>query len=267
MSAERHAAAGESAIRVFDEASEVARAAAGEFVLRLLGIQATRGTATVVLTGGGAGTAMLAAVAEDPDFSRVDWSRVSIWWGDERFLPTGDPQRNDTGAREALLDRLPDLPTANVHPMPAGPDSEHTADPSGDVEAAAARYAEELSAAAADPVIGSSGQLPGIPHLDVVLLGVGPDGHVASLFPERPDPDPAATVIAVTGSPKPPPTRLSLTLRVINSADEVWLLATGAEKADAVASARNDPGRLPASRVAGTRLTRWWLDSAAAGGA
>lgn len=266
MGPERHSTS-ESTTRVFDEASEVARAAAGEFVLRLLGIQATRGAATVVLTGGGAGTAMLSAVAEDPDSSRVDWTRVSIWWGDERYIPTGDPERNETGARQALLDRLPDLEPANVHPMPAGPPSGDTTDPNADVAAAAARYARELAAAAGDPAIGLPGQVPGVPHLDVVLLGVGPDGHVASLFPDRPDPDPEATVIAVTGSPKPPPTRLSLTLRVFNSADEVWLLATGAEKADAVASARHHPGRLPASRVGGTRLTRWWLDSAAAGGA
>lgn len=250
------------ATRVFDDPAEVARAAAGELVLRLLGIQASRGAASVVLTGGGAGTAVLAAVLEDPDAARVDWAGVSLWWGDERFLPAGDPDRNETGARAALLDRLAGLDPARVHPMPAsdgpwGPD----------VSAAAAAYSAELAAAAAgtdDP--SAPGAPAGVPHLDVVLLGVGPDGHVASLFPDRADPAPGQTVITVTDSPKPPPVRVSLTLPVLNSADEVWLLATGAEKARAVASARNDPGRLPASRVHGTRLTRWWMDASAAGG-
>lgn len=260
MTADR-TATNDSATRVFDDPAEVARAAAGELVLRLLGIQASRGTASVVLTGGGAGTAVLASVAEDPDASRVDWGAVSLWWGDERFVPAGDAERNETGARAALLDRLPDLDPARVHPMPASDDRWGS-----DVAAAAAAYAAELAAAAGDPASAAAGDLPAVPHLDVVLLGVGPDGHVASLFPDRPDPDPGATVIAVTDSPKPPPVRVSLTLPVLNSADEVWLLATGREKAAAVASARNDPGRLPASRVRGSRLTRWWVDAAAAGG-
>jgi len=271
VTADRHLTTSDAATRVFDDASEVARAAAGEFVLRLLGIQASRGSASVVLTGGGVGTAMLAAVAEDPDADRVDWSQVSVWWGDERYLPPGDPDRNETGARQALLDKLPDLASEHVHPMPAAGGETGDGDAGGtraasEVAAAASAYAAELAAAAGDPAIALPGQLPGVPHFDVVLLGVGPDGHVASLFPERPDADPEATVIAVTDSPKPPPNRVSLTLSVLNTADEVWLLATGSEKAVAVASARNDPGRLPASRVYGTKLTRWWLDAAAAGG-
>lgn len=251
----------DSATRVFDDPAEVARAAAGELVLRLLGIQASRGEASVVLTGGGAGTAVLAAVADDPDAARVDWGAVSVWWGDERFLPAGDGARNERGARAALLDRLPGLDPARVHPMPAsdGPWG-------SDVSAAAAAYAAELAAAAGDAASIPSGDVPGVPHLDVVLLGVGPDGHVASLFPDRADPAAGETVIAVADSPKPPPVRVSLTLPVLNSSDEVWLLATGGEKAGAVASARTDPGRLPASRVHGTRLTRWWMDAAAAGG-
>jgi len=261
VTTDRHLAAPESVTRVFDDPAEVARAAAGELVLRIIGIQASRGTASVVLTGGGVGTAMLAAVADDPDSARVDWSRVSVWWGDERFLPAGDGDRNETGARSALLDRVPGLDPANVHAMPA---SDGPGGP--DIEAAAAAYAAELAAAAVDPAIALHGERPGVPHIDVVLLGVGPDGHVASLFPERADPDPTAVVVAVTDSPKPPPARTSLTYAVLNSADEVWLLATGAEKAGAVQSARSDPGGLPASRVHGTKLTRWWLDAAAAGG-
>lgn len=241
----------------------VARAVAGEFVLRLLGIQAVRGRASAVLTGGGIGTAMLAAVADDPDSTRVDWSAVSLWWGDERYLPGGDDDRNATGARDALARwRRADgtgLDPAQVHPMPSsdGPSG-------GDIAAAVEEYTRLLAAAAElDP-----GPADGLPVFDIVLLGVGPEGHVASLFPpdtiggriEAAEPG----VIAVTDSPKPPPVRTTLTLGALNSADEVWLLATGAGKAGAVATAHRDPGATPAGQVHGRRVTRWWLDEAAA---
>jgi len=248
---------------VLPDTAALAAAAAGEFVLRLLGIQAARGHATAVLTGGGIGTALLAAVAEDPDAGRVDWAEVSLWWGDERYLPDGDPERNETGARAALARwRRVDgvgLDPSSVHPMPAadGPSG-------GDVQAAATAYAAELAAAArTDP-----GTVDGLPALDVVLLGLGPEGHVASLFPPETlggrVEDPAPGVIAITDSPKPPPVRTSLTLGALCAAEEVWLLATGVEKAAAVAGARRDPERTPAGQVHGHRLTRWWLDTAAA---
>lgn len=250
-------------VTVGADTDAVARAVAGEFVLRLLGIQAVRGRASAVLTGGGIGTAMLAAVADDPDAFRVDWSAVSLWWGDERYLPGGDGERNATGAMDALARwRRADgtgLDPENVHPMPSsdGPSG-------GDVALAVEEYARMLAAAAElDP-----GPVDGLPMLDIVLLGVGPEGHVASLFP--PDTiggrieDPQPGVIAVTDSPKPPPLRTTLTLGALNSAEEVWLLATGAGKADAVATAHRDPGTTPAGQVGGRRLTRWWLDDAAA---
>lgn len=241
---------------------EVARTAAGEFVLRLLGIQAARRRATAVLTGGGIGTALLEAVGNDPDVGRVDWTAVSLWWGDERYLPDGDPDRNETGARPALRRWVDSsgvgLDPGNVHPMPASDG------PYADVAAAAAGYAAELAAAAdSDP-----GPVPGLPAFDLVLLGLGPEGHVASLFPADTvggrieDPEPG--VIAITDSPKPPPVRTSLTLGALNAAEEVWLLATGEGKAEAVFTAHADPDRTPAGQVHGRRLTRWWLDAAAA---
>ncbi len=248
---------------VLDDADALAAAAAGELVLRLLGIQAARGHATVVLTGGGVGTAMLEAVADDPDVGRVDWSAVSLWWGDERYLPDGDPERNETGARSALARwRTTEgvgLDPANVHVMPAsdGPSG-------GDVQIAAESYAAELAAAArTDP-----GTVDGVPEIDVVLLGLGPEGHIASLFPPETIggrvEDAAPGVIAVTDSPKPPPVRTSLTMGALCAAEEVWLLASGAGKADAVAAARRDPDASPAGKVAGQRLTRWWLDTESA---
>jgi 6-phosphogluconolactonase len=240
---------------VHADAALLAEAAAARLVTRLVDAQATRGRAHVVVTGGGVGTATLKALANTPARDAVDWSAVDVWWGDERFLPTGDPDRNETQARDALLDHVP-LDPARVHPMPA------LGEPWGDdVDAAAAAYAEELRAAARPE------ERLGVPTFDVVMLGVGPDGHVASLFPEHPALHEAdRTVVGVRGSPKPPPVRISLTMPVIRSAGEVWLLAAGAEKATAVALALSGAGEVavPAAGAQGQRATLWLLDRSAA---
>ena len=240
---------------VHADAALLAEAAAARLVTRLVDAQATRGRAHVVVTGGGVGTATLKALANTPARDAVDWSAVDVWWGDERFLPVGDPDRNETQARDALLDHVP-LDPARVHPMPA------LGEPWGDdVDAAAAAYAEELRAAARPE------ERLGVPTFDVVMLGVGPDGHVASLFPEHPALHEAdRTVVGVRGSPKPPPVRISLTMPVIRSAGEVWLLAAGAEKATAVALALSGAGEVavPAAGARGQRATLWLLDRSAA---
>ncbi len=240
---------------VHADAALLAEAAAARLVTRLVDAQATRGRAHVVVTGGGVGTATLKALANTPARDAVDWSAVDVWWGDERFLPAGDPDRNETQARDALLDHVP-LDPARVHPMPA------LGEPWGDdVDAAAAAYADELRAAARPE------ERLGVPTFDVVMLGVGPDGHVASLFPEHPALHEAdRTVVGVRGSPKPPPVRISLTMPVIRSAGEVWLLAAGAEKATAVALALSGAGEVavPAAGAQGQRATLWLLDRSAA---
>ena len=241
-------------VEVYADPAAVAVTAAGRLLARLAEAQAGHGSASVVLTGGRSGAAVLAAVRDSPDRDRVDWHRVNVWWGDERFLPAGHPDRNDTQARAALLDAVP-LDPARVHPMPAS-DGAGGDDP----EAAAARYAEELATSAK----------PGtarLPHFDVLLLGVGEDGHVASIFPEHPGAYETRPVTAVRGSPKPPPVRLSLTLPAINTAEEVWLIATGTEKAGAVGMALTGAGpvQLPAAGVRGVERTLWMLDRAAAG--
>lgn len=229
-------------VEVYADPAAVAATAAARLLARLAEAQAGHGSASVVLTGGRSGAAVLAAVRDSPDRDRVDWHRVNVWWGDERFLPTGHPDRNDTQARAALLDAIPLNPT-RVHPMPAsgGPDGD-------DVEAAAARYADALAA---------------VTSFDVLLLGVGEDGHVASLFPGHPDRSGGRWVSAVRDSPKPPPVRLTLTREAISVADEVWLFATGAEKAHAVGQALAGAD-LPAASVRGQDRTVWMLDSAAA---
>jgi 6-phosphogluconolactonase len=231
----------------------LAQAVAARLIVKVIDAQAARGHAGIVLTGGRIATAVYQAVSDLPARDAVDWSRVDVWWGDERFLPAGDPERNETQARAALLDGLR-LDPARVHPMPAsdGPDG---ADP----EAAAARYAAALTAAAR----------PGtatLPHFDVLLLGVGEDGHVASVFPEHPVAYEKRPVSAVRGSPKPPPLRLTLTLPAINTAEEVWLVAAGPDKSRAVgmALAGAGPVQLPAAGVSGVERTLWLLDRAAA---
>jgi 6-phosphogluconolactonase len=113
--------------------------------------------------------AVLSSINESPARDSIDWSRVHLWWGDERWLPYGDRERNDQQAREALIDHL-SIPEANVHYVP-------TSDGELDLDAAAASYASELASAADDGA--------DYPRFDITFLGVGPDGHVASLFPDR----------------------------------------------------------------------------------
>ncbi|NWF26342.1 6-phosphogluconolactonase [Streptomyces sp. PKU-EA00015] len=233
----------------------MAQAAAARLITRIVDAQAARGSASVVLTGGRNGNGLLAALSSAPARDAIDWSRLDLWWGDERFLPDGDPERNVTQAREALLDRVPVDP-ARVHAMPAsdGPNG-------SDVDAAAAAYAAELAAAAGPEDHGP------VPTFDVLMLGVGPDTHVASLFPELPAVrETERTVVGVHGAPKPPPTRVSLTLPAIRAAREVWLLAAGEDKAKAVQIALSGAGEIqaPAAGAYGRARTLWLLDAAAA---
>ena len=236
----------------------LAEAAAARLVTRIADVQAARGSASVALTGGGVGTAVLSALAACGARDAIDWGRLDVWWGDERFLPAGDPERNETGAREALLDHVP-LDPARVHPMPAadGPDG-------GDPEAAAGRYAAELAAAARPE--DSPGPPLGFPSLDVLMLGVGPDAHVASLFPGMPALDDDRPAVAVRGAPKPPPTRITLTYPVLHAAREVWVLASGESKAEAVRLGLSGTGRVkaPVADARGRERTLFLLDRAAA---
>lgn len=242
----------ETAVLVHADAQELAQVAADRIVVRLVDAQVVRGYASLVLTGGRTGDAIHRALRDCPARDSVDWTHVDVWWGDERFLPGGHPDRNETQVRATLLDFLP-LDPARVHPMPAsdGPDGD-------DPEAAAARYAVELAQAS---------RPARLPYFDLLMLGVGEDGHVASVFPELPAVYETRAVSAVRGSPKPPPVRITLTLPTLNKAAEVWLLAAGAEKAEVVGMALSGgpgPVQLPAAGVAGVDRTLWLLDRAAA---
>lgn len=219
----------------------------GRLLTAVLDAIAARGTAHVALTGGTMGSAVVAALADHPAHDAVDWSRVHFWWGDERYLPSGDADRNDTQNDDAGLRTLT-LGSDRVHRVP-GPDETDS------VEDAARRYEEELREHGAE-------------SFDVVLLGVGPDGHVASLFPGHPRQQARETIaVAVHDSPKPPPTRVSLTAECLSRSREVWFIVAGGDKAEAVAKgiAGAPAAESSTGLVRGVERTLWLVDEAAAG--
>jgi 6-phosphogluconolactonase len=256
---------------VHDDEQTVAEDGAARLLAALRAAQAARGVASVVLTGGGIGIAMLCAVAASPDRDGVDWSAVEVFWGDERFVPAGDEERNDVQAREALLDALP-LDPARVHPM-ASSTPGHAALDAGEVELAdtadpdqgAEAYAQALTAASTR--LGEATAAPGVPAFDVLLAGCGPEGHTLSVFPDSPAVHASAPgVVAVRDCPKPPPTRISLTLAATRAAREVWLIAAGSGKAEALGRAAHGATEveIPLAGLAGSERTLWLLDRGAA---
>jgi 6-phosphogluconolactonase len=239
-------------IVVADSADALASSTAESVVGTLVRALATRPTAHLVLTGGGILEQVMRTLRDLPGRDSVDWHRVHVWWGDERFVPADSPDRNDRAAFAALLDALA-LDPALVHRMPAADGA------FADADAAARGYAAEL-AAAAEPGAAA-------PTFDVILLGVGPDGHCASLFPEHPSLRQQSTsVIGVHDSPKPPPTRLSLTFDALDAANEVWFVAAGTAKAQAVALGLSgaDRRQVPSAGPRGRERTLWLIDRAAA---
>lgn len=240
----------ETSVLQFLDAEALVDAARTRFVEVVIAAQAERGTASVVLTGGGTGIALLEALRKDS--GTIDWASVDVYFGDERFLPAGDPERNEVQAAEALLDHV------GVHPdrifRMAASDGPHGSDP----EVAAVAYAQ---------ILGAHSDGEHTPAFDVHLLGMGGEGHINSLFPhtdavrER-----HQYVVAVENSPKPPPVRITLTLPAIRRAKHVWLLVSGAAKAEAVAAAVGgaDPDDFPSAGAIGSESTVWFLDSGAA---
>lgn len=233
----------------------LAAAVAARLVTKLVDLQAAGTTPRIVLTGGGTGIAVLEQLRASVARDAVDWGRVEFYWGDERFVPPDDPERNEKQAREALLDHVPVDP-AKVFPMGADTGT----GPAG-AEAAAEAYAELLRKQARP-----EDHAP-VPSFDVLMLGMGGEGHTASVFPHSPAVyETERTVVAVHGCPKPPPTRVSLTLPAIRNAAEVWVMTTGSAKAAAVAMALGGAGEvaIPVAGARGKRRTLFLLDRAAA---
>ena len=242
----------EKRVVISDDPTALAESVAARFVNRLAKLGADGALVHVSLTGGSMGSAVLAAAARHPRRDRVDWPRVHFWWSDERFVARGDSDRNEKQAREALLDAV-DIPAANVHAMAAS-------DEGLDLDAAADLYAAELARFPQDD--GTPW-----PSFDICFLGVGPDGHIASLFPDRPEimiTDRVA--VAVRDSPKPPPERVTLTRPVINGSRRVWLVLAGTDKAAALglALAGASYASVPAAGAKGRRRTIFFVDEAAA---
>ena len=224
---------------------------AARFITKVVDLIHEFGEASVVLTGGSVGIAVLEAIHDSPARDSVDWTRVNVWWGDERWLPAGDPERNEVQARAALLDHVA-LEAARVHAFAAS-------DQGLELDEAAAAYASELRNHAPRDAI--------LPHLDITFLGMGPDGHVASLFPERGGVrEKDLSVISVRNSPKAPSERLSLTLPVINSSARVWFALAGADKASALGLTLAGASliEVPAAGVRGRRKTLFFVDAEAA---
>ncbi|MFI5560004.1 6-phosphogluconolactonase [Amycolatopsis japonica] len=232
---------------VYENPDLLAAAAAARLVTRIVDVQAAKGSASVVLTGGGTGIAILRELRDSSARDAIDWSRLDVYWGDERFVPADSDERNEKQAREALLDHVP-LDPKRVHAM-APSDGEF----GDDADAAAAAYAEILTA--------------DVPAFDIMLLGLGGEGHTASIFPDSPAVhEKERSVVAVRDCPKPPPTRISLTLPAIRRAQDIWLVTGGDAKADAVAQALAGAGEveIPVAGARGSRRTLWLLDRGSA---
>jgi 6-phosphogluconolactonase len=236
-----------ASVRRHPDAETLAADIASALLARLEEAQSRGEVPQVGLTGGGIAEQVHRELARRAEDSSVDWSRVVVWWGDERFVPAASPDRNAARARQDLLDHLP-LDPANVHEVPADDDCDSA-------EEAATSYGDTM-------------RTHGTGAFEVLMLGLGPDGHVASLFPGHSalavdD----AIAVAAHDSPKPPPDRVSLTFAALNHARAVWFLVSGEGKADAVAAALAESGSVtdtPARGVRGQQETVWWLDEAAA---
>ena len=219
----------------FKDAEETALGAAEAIVARVSELLAEQDAVNLVVTGGTVGILTLAKLRD----LTLDYSRVHIWWGDERFVEKQSADRNELQARNALLNHI-EIPASNLHPFPASDEGQS-------LDEAAASFREVVRGV----------------RFDILLLGIGPDGHVASLFPGH-DAE-GELVVAEHDSPKPPPQRLSLSYNAINSAREVWFTVAGADKQDAVSVAFGDqPESLPVGRVRGTEKTVWFVDASAA---
>lgn len=229
----------------FPSTSSLARAAAETVVETLRAAIAERGRADLVLTGGSTPRALYALLAADYPHA-LDWTKVDVFFSDERHVPHDHDASNFRMARDTLLDGLP-IPPEHVHPFPTG------STPGADARA----YERTLRAHFGDE-----------PDFDLVLLGMGADGHVASLFPGSPALDETERWVVATQSPPSSPVRdrITLTFPTINAARTVLFLVAGEEKRRALAAVLRDPDDAPpAERVEARERLLWFVDEEAYG--
>jgi 6-phosphogluconolactonase len=235
-------------ILVFPDTEKLTHAAADYIVKIAQESIASHGRFTFALSGGTTPKKLYGLLATEPYRSQIDWERVEIFWSDERCVPPDDAESNYHLAQEVMLSKLP-LPASQIHRMPAD---------DADRAAAAEKYSHEMQR-----VFGEA-----LPHFDLIQLGMGPEGHTASLFPHQPSLyEQQRQVMSVT-VPKPPPPRLTFTPPVLNAAWHILFLVTGSEKADAIQAVQEgdyQPDEYPAQIVQPTQgEITWMLDTAAA---
>ena len=238
--------------KVLPSHAAVAEAAADRIVAAAWNAIRRRGRYLLALSGGSTPRLVYQLLASPPRVGAVDWSRVEFFWGDERAVPSDHPDSNFGLARTLLLDHLPGVRSAAMHPMPAD---------APDPDLAALQYEAELRRAF-DVRPGGSRR----PRFDLIWLGMGPDGHTASLFPGASTIAERRRWVLPATAPKtsPVPGRMTFTLPLINAARAVMFVVAGADKAEAVRSVRSGARELPAARVRATS-TLWLLDASAAG--
>lgn len=228
-------------LEVLQDADALALEAAGRLVELVDEAIKNRGMAHIALSGGSTPKKLYQRLASAPFNRAIDWSKVHLYFADERFVPHDDPESTQRLVRETLLEGI-SIPRDHFHPMP-------TED--GDPETMAKVYANVLKAQ-----LGQDGA-----GLDLALLGIGPDGHTASLFPGQVIQE--GIVSVVRDSPKPPPVRLTLTLEMLRRSKNVWFLVTGSDKADVLArifaTAPDAPDALPAAKIHDREGKSLWL--------
>jgi 6-phosphogluconolactonase len=235
-------------IRICADVNDLSRRAAGTAVRAIDDAVRDHGECSLVLSGGGTPRTLYRLLASEFR-DRIPWTHVQVFWGDERYVPPHDPDSNYRMAKEALLDHVP-CPAGNIHPMPT-----HLPSP----DAAAQEYERTLRS-----YFGTDW-----PHFDLVLLGLGEEGHTASLFPGSPALAERTRWVVAVETPAQPPVRLTLTLPALTRAASISVLVAGAKKAGAlhhVLADVPDPDTYPAAGIRSTQGTLiWWVDREAAG--
>ena len=224
---------------------EVAQLAAREIIETLELVLVSKPVVNVALTGGTVGILTLAVLAEQPDLSRLDLSRVHFWWGDERYVESTSSDRNANQARAAFFDKVA-VSEDNIHEFPASE--------IGDLSTGKKVFVDSLSKHFGH----------GLPVFDLTILGMGPDGHIASLFPGHEELSIGEVVVAESNSPKPPAERLSLSFDVLNASAKIIFVVSGLDKSAAVTAVHTDENcQLPAAKIQAQGETIWFVDQAA----